>query len=318
MGWFSITQPTFVPSHIFIMQSKRWCFTLNNPSDEDELRICSLIDNETVKYVCFGRERGESGTFHFQGFVIFTRNHRLRAVKQFIGDRAHLEPARGSSEQARDYCFKDGDYEEFGEFPSRQGKRTDLDDAIEWADAFMAEHKRPVSLADVASEFPKIAIKYPRFVEVLRARFQPEALMDLSAVELNEWQNDLEDLLNGTPDDRTIMFYVDSAGGKGKTWFCRYYISKYPERCMILGACKRDDMAYMVDETKTHFFVNVPRGGMEFLQYTVLEQLKDQLLVSAKYQSQLKRLPKCHVIVMCNEEPDVTKMSEDRFNIKYI
>jgi hypothetical protein len=54
---------------------------------------------------------------------------------------------------------------------------------------------------------------------------------------------------------------------------------------------------------------------MEYMQYGVLEQLKDQLIFSPKYESVCKVLPQpVHVIVFCNEMPDITKMTEDRYS----
>lgn len=104
------------------MQSKRWVFTINNPSANDDQQLQELIKN--VRYIIYGRERGSLDTPHYQGFVIFTSNARLSACKRHL-TRAHWEPARGTSEQARDYCKKDNDYTEHGTFPAT---KSDLGD----------------------------------------------------------------------------------------------------------------------------------------------------------------------------------------------
>lgn len=76
------------------------------------------------------------------------------------------------------------------------------------------------------------------------------------------------------------------------------------------------DMAYALDETKSVFLINVPRGGIEFLQYRFLESLKDKYVFSSKYESKMKILRETpHIVVFCNEYPDLSKMSSDRYNI---
>jgi len=72
----------------------------------------------------------------------------------------------------------------------------------------------------------------------------------------------------------------------------------------------------MVDVRSRIFLVNVPRGQMEYLNYGVLEMLKDRMVLSPKYESSMKILLNCpHVIVFCNEDPDMSKMSADRYVI---
>ena len=133
-----------------------------------------------------------------------------------------------------------------------------------------------------------------------------------------EWQSELLRELESDPDDRQVIFVVDPEGGKGKTWLIGYYYTKY-EDSQILGIGRRDDLAHAVDPTKRVFFLNVPRGHMERLQYGFLEQLKDRQVFSPKYDSRTKIMRhKVHVVVMCNEFPDLKAMTADRYNIKTI
>lgn len=97
--------------------SKRWVFTLNNWKADELAKILAVA----CVYLVVGREVGESGTPHLQGFIIFSTMNRLSALKK-ISDRAHWEPARGSTDQASDYCKKDGDYEERGTKPETAAK----------------------------------------------------------------------------------------------------------------------------------------------------------------------------------------------------
>lgn len=294
-------------------QGTRWVFTHNNYTPGSEDLIKSVLESDHVRYGVFGREVGDTGTRHLQGFVIFNSNQRFNAVRGVL-PRCHIERACGTSQQARDYCKKDGDFFETGTFPESQGKRNDLDALFKWADEFQATHGRPPSEREIAVQHPKEFCKYPRLVHTIRVRAAP---VELQTGELREWQTGLEEELEQPADDRKVIFYVDTEGGKGKSWFQNWYYTKYPYTTQLLGIGKRDDLCYMIQETNKTFLFNVPRGAMEFLQYNVLEQLKDRVVISGKYQSMPKFLyNRPHVVVFCNEAPDETKMSSDRFDIR--
>ena len=68
------------------------------------------------KYIVCGREVGDSGTPHLQGYVYFHNAMRISSVSEYI-PRAHLEVARGTSQENYDYCTKDGDFYQWGERP---------------------------------------------------------------------------------------------------------------------------------------------------------------------------------------------------------
>ena len=72
---------------------------------------------KNAKYAVFGHEEGEQGTKHLQGFVIWNGNRRPASLKK-INEKIHWENAFGTSQQASDYCKKDGkDIFEIGILP---------------------------------------------------------------------------------------------------------------------------------------------------------------------------------------------------------
>ncbi|MEM4959551.1 MAG: hypothetical protein QXX12_06760, partial [Nanopusillaceae archaeon] len=100
-------------------QSRFWIFTLNNFSEEEENNLRDHLRNPNIcSYAIFGRETGTMGTSHLQGYIELRKSRGLGAVKE-IGnpfERMHLEIRRGTRAQATNYCKKDGDFEEFGEY----------------------------------------------------------------------------------------------------------------------------------------------------------------------------------------------------------
>lgn len=291
-------------------QVARWCFTLNNYSPQELNHIIETAENnDEIKYLIIGKEVGDSGTPHLQGFCILSRSCRLRAVKGLISPRAHFEASRGSNKQASEYCKKEGDFTEFGSY-AEPGTRTDFADFKAWV---LQQPNKPTA-ALVASEFPVLFIKYGRIMEWVDLVY-PVVLPCVNP-ELREWQQQLETTLEGEADDRKINFVIDPDGGKGKTWFVKYWLHKYPELTQVLSVGKRDDLAYSIDESKKFFFFDVPRSSSEFLQYSVFEKLKDRVIFSPKYGSRTKFLSFLpHVIIFMNEDPDLTKLSYDRYVI---
>lgn len=300
------------------VQSQYWCFTINNYSEEDIQACHDVSETTNCTYLIFGKETGETGTPHLQGFVIFDGRKRIRTVRTALGGRAHCEVARGTPYQAAEYCKKDGDYHEFGEPPinrvQRRGSAGLFADFVTWVNEFYAEHGRAPNDRDRACAFPALFVRYNRALSELTTHLLPPP--EMQEGELRDWQITLNTRLHEPPDDRTIDFYVDEDGGKGKSFFQRWFLSNNHLKTQLLSIGKRDDLAHAIDVSKSVFLFNIPRGGMEHLQYTILEQLKDKVIFSPKYNSTTKLIGHMtHVVVFCNEWPDENKMSNDRFNI---
>lgn len=115
------------------MEAKRWCFTINNPNDEDIMMLLGTDSDGAqacyaeIEYLVMQEERGHGEeTTHWQGFLILKKKHRLPWLKRMINARAHFEVARGTPQQCRDYCTKEdtrvpgGVFKEFGRLPERK------------------------------------------------------------------------------------------------------------------------------------------------------------------------------------------------------
>lgn len=94
---------------------RNWVFTLNNYTEDEYDYLTNVVDMQW-SYIVFGKETGENGTPHLQGYVEFDEALTMGQVKKRLGcDRFHLEQRRGTQEQAVTYCKKDGEVFEAGE-----------------------------------------------------------------------------------------------------------------------------------------------------------------------------------------------------------
>lgn len=105
-------------------RSRAWCFTINNYTDAD----CEACNSIECQFIIVGKEVGDQGTPHLQGYVYFANAKALKNVVKLLGGRGHVMGARGSAASNIVYCSKDGDVLcERGD-PPAQGKRNDLAD----------------------------------------------------------------------------------------------------------------------------------------------------------------------------------------------
>jgi len=292
-------------------QSRRWLFTTNNPDHQAYAKLHAL--GPEVTYLIFSDEVAPTtGTPHLQGYVVFKTNFRFRAAKSKLPAGSHVTKANGTSEENRDYCTKDGSTNTvvYGSIPNVVGRTNRYDEFYSW----VLEQPTKPTPEQVARQFPSIFLTNSRtqtFIDLV----YPTASSDPGT--LRDYQSELLLLLSGEPDPRTVIFVVDPVGNSGKSYFARKLFRSRPDDVQILSSGRREDIAYAIDERKSVFLFDLPRSTSEFLQYAILEQLKDGLIFSNKYMSQMKVLSTetSHVVVFMNEYPDMTKLSADRYKI---
>lgn len=116
-------------------RSRRHAFTWHVPDTEapgEGLEHPFLLSPEEAKpaaarYVVAGFEVcPDTHRPHLQGYVEWENGKSISAAAQALGlPGVHLEIARGTAEQNKQYCKKDGDFFEVGE-AGTQGQRSDL------------------------------------------------------------------------------------------------------------------------------------------------------------------------------------------------
>jgi len=90
------------------MSTRRIVFTKNNWTEED---FRALIEEEKFSYLIMGKEVGENGTPHLQGYAEFTKKSKFAPIAKKY--KMHCEVAK-TQEEAITYCKKDGDWTERG------------------------------------------------------------------------------------------------------------------------------------------------------------------------------------------------------------
>jgi len=95
------------------MTTRSFVFTLNNYTPEDVERLRAYYAN--CRYLVFGYEVAPTtGTPHLQGFMQLNSTKRIKTLQKEINPTLHVEKARGTPDEAANYCKKEGNYEEFG------------------------------------------------------------------------------------------------------------------------------------------------------------------------------------------------------------
>ncbi|CAI8055949.1 Replication-associated protein [Geodia barretti] len=130
-----------------------WCWTLNNPTDEEISAIQSFSD-PPVHYLTYGRETGDEGTPHLQGYLQFDKRKTFPFIKSLFPRRTHLEVQKArDNKQAREYCHKeDQEPYEKGDFKDNHPKGPS---AAETRRKAYADIKRGKSLQEIIDDNPE-------------------------------------------------------------------------------------------------------------------------------------------------------------------
>ena len=167
--------------------SRKYQLTINNPADHG-------FDHETIKetlaaltgciYWCMCDEVGEQGTPHTHLYVAFQNAKEFQTIhRRFYG--AHIEAARGTHQENRDYIRKEGKYrdtekadtnlpdtfEESGQLPDESDRR------MKQSEAILAMIEAGASNAEILRAYPSAMNHLPR-IEQARQTLLEEKYRD--------------------------------------------------------------------------------------------------------------------------------------------
>nr|QUQ60667.1 replication initiator protein [Tomato leaf curl New Delhi alphasatellite] len=276
-------------------QSRNWCFTLFSYV----LPLFSSLP-DWANYIIFQEEEcPDTKRKHIQGYVNLKRPQRFSFLKKKLPDGAHIEQCKGSASSNRDYCRKDASRTagpwEFGVFAeSGSNKRKTMER--------FQEDPEELRLAD-----PKL------YRRCLATRVNSEFSGLVLPVLDRPWQCVAEKILDQRPDDRTIIWVYGSEGNEGKTTWAK---KKIQEGWFYSRGGKGENIKYQYAEHLGHCVFDIPRQVEDNLQYTVLEEIKDRLIRSSKYEPiDFNCSDKVHVVVLSNFLPTLELEHNNRGEI---
>lgn len=129
------------------------------------------------------------------------------------------------------------------------------------------------------------------------------------------WQKEVIDIIKTKPDKRSIYWFWEPKGNVGKTTLCKYLVVKH-NALIVTG--KSSDMFHAIAKNpkkRTIIIVDVPRSAQDFINYGAIEQIKNGLIFSGKYEGSQMVFNCPHVIVFSNDTPEIEKLSLDRWKI---
>jgi len=133
--------------------------------------------------------------------------------------------------------------------------------------------------------------------------------------QLYDWQREIVELTETEPDDRTINWYWESNGNVGKSQLMRYLVI---HKGALLVSGKSADIKYQIANCKQPpdlIIYDIPRTARNYINWTALEEIKNGIFCSSKYESKMIVMNSPHIICFANFEPNEDVMSQDRWKV---
>lgn len=172
-----------------------------------------------------------------------------------------------------------------------------------------------------ATKSVKASIEYCTKYESRSGKIYSHGCALPEKIELTEpygWQLEIMDIIKTKADNRTIHWFWEPKGKVGKSTLCKYLCVKH-DALMLNG--KSNDMYNMLAKFRNKrkiIICDIPRSCIGYFNYTAIENIKNGLIFSGKYEGSLFWYNWPHVIVFANEPPKTGEMSTDKIIVHRI
>jgi len=225
--------------------SRNYVFTVNNYTDKILRKMKKIAKSlEKHRYICYGLEVSPTtGNKHIQGYIQLNDRKKFTFLHEYFDlqkkgkqDKFHIEKAKGSVEKNQKYTSKTRDEDEvpneiwieYGT-PTKQGKRTDLNDLKDKL------RKNPKALRELI-ENDVVSTQQMRFVEGMQKYM----------------------FKHRSPKERPTVLWLYGSTGKGKTRLvydsfesvCSVSDFKWPgnfyfqEECLLFDDFRKGDIPF--------------------------------------------------------------------------
>lgn len=249
---------------------------------------------------------------HTHVYVDFGRRYQTTIARKFDIEGIHPHIKLVKYEKHRDNIYKYLTKED----PSNEHLRRRFMTMAE--KVWRCKNKREVAMmADKPHEVAGLLTMYD-------LRDDSEYFGEFDDIEFIEWQHYLEEELKLPVDDRQIIWYVDLIGGCGKTFYCKYRRAVHRD-VVISGNKDVGNVAHLIKRAiddgswnKKIVFFDFSRSIRKSIDYDTIEDVKNGMLTSTKYNGGFISIKSPHVVIFSNFYPDVDALSKDRWDIRDI
>lgn len=256
---------------------RKWFGTWNNYSSQEYQNLCNWAIAE-CKYYIIGKEIGtKNETPHLQIWFEFNHQKKYTTMRE-IFPGCYWRKGRGKLKDNFQYCRKD---EEF---------------------------------------FTNVKVNDVLTIEDFKLNLKKKLLLEYTNIKWKPWQESVLKYLNtNMTAEREILWYWESVGNVGKSFLSKFIVLTFTGVIMADG--KKDNIFHQIKlmmdnkEEPKIIILDIPKTCKDFVNYGVIEQIKNGLIYSGKYEGGLCyfEIPKC--IIFANFPPELNKWSKDRYKV---